>query len=171
VAETLGAHASNLAIAAGSLPQPAKTQPAKNRHHYTPKPPKRAEPLRPITRGDAEARIGRSERTQANGAIKRPSNRCYAVAPPNALNRDQLYRCPSPRPASGSFFRHEKPDILVRFQMNVPARHTPSDCDGNFHLEADQDIGLFVTEKIRRLAGVKDTYTLITFNAFGGATA
>ena len=35
-----------------------------------------------------------------------------------------------------------------------------------FYLEADQDIGLFVTERVQTLAGVADTYTLITFNAF-----
>lgn len=40
---------------------------------------------------------------------------------------------------------------------------------GKFYLEPDQDVGLFVTDKVQRLAGVKDTYTLITFNAFGGA--
>ena len=39
---------------------------------------------------------------------------------------------------------------------------------GKFYLEADQDTGLFVTERIQTLAGVKDTYTLITFNAFLG---
>ena len=39
---------------------------------------------------------------------------------------------------------------------------------GKFYLEPEQDIGLFVTEKIQTLPGVKDTYTLITFNAFGG---
>ena len=39
---------------------------------------------------------------------------------------------------------------------------------GKFYLEADQDIGLFVTEKVQTLPGVKDTYTLIAFNAFGG---
>jgi len=39
---------------------------------------------------------------------------------------------------------------------------------GKFYLESDQDIGLFVTERIQTLPGVKDTYTLITFNAFGG---
>ena len=38
---------------------------------------------------------------------------------------------------------------------------------GKFYLEASQDIGLFVTERIQTLPGVKDTYTLITFNAFG----
>jgi DNA-binding Lrp family transcriptional regulator len=43
------------------------------------------------------------------------------------------------------------------------------DLIGKFYLEADQDIGLFVTEKIQTLPGVKDTYTLIAFNAFGGA--
>ncbi len=38
---------------------------------------------------------------------------------------------------------------------------------GKFYLDPDQDIGLFVTERVQSLAGVKDTYTLITFNAFG----
>ena len=39
---------------------------------------------------------------------------------------------------------------------------------GKFYLDANQDIGWFVTEKVQTLAGVKDTYTLIAFNAFGG---
>jgi DNA-binding Lrp family transcriptional regulator len=37
---------------------------------------------------------------------------------------------------------------------------------GKFYLEPDQDIGLFVTEQVQSLSGVRDTYTLITFNAF-----
>ena len=37
---------------------------------------------------------------------------------------------------------------------------------GKFYLGADQDIGLFVVERIQAVPGVKDTYTLITFNAF-----
>jgi DNA-binding Lrp family transcriptional regulator len=37
---------------------------------------------------------------------------------------------------------------------------------GKFYLDDDQDVGLFVTEKLQTLPGVKDTYTLITFNAF-----
>jgi hypothetical protein len=41
---------------------------------------------------------------------------------------------------------------------------------GKFYLEIDQDIGLFVTNKIQTLPGVEDTYTLITFNAFGGGS-
>ena len=41
---------------------------------------------------------------------------------------------------------------------------------GKFYLEAEQDIGQFVTEKIQTLPGVKDTYTLIAFNAFGSGT-
>ncbi len=40
---------------------------------------------------------------------------------------------------------------------------------GKFYLDPDQDTGLFVTEKIQTLPGVKDTYTLITFNAFTAA--
>jgi DNA-binding Lrp family transcriptional regulator len=37
---------------------------------------------------------------------------------------------------------------------------------GKFYLGPEQDTGLFVTEHIQTLTGVKDTYTLITFNAF-----
>lgn len=40
---------------------------------------------------------------------------------------------------------------------------------GKFYLEPNQDTGLFVTEKVQTLPGVKDTYTLITFNAFAGS--
>ena len=39
---------------------------------------------------------------------------------------------------------------------------------GKFYLEAEQDTGLFVTERLQTLPGVKDTYTIITFNAFVG---
>ena len=39
---------------------------------------------------------------------------------------------------------------------------------GKFYLEPDQDTGLFVTERLQTIPGVKDTYTLITFNAFVG---
>lgn len=37
---------------------------------------------------------------------------------------------------------------------------------GKFYLEPKQDTGLFVTERLQRLPGVADTYTLVTFNAF-----
>ncbi len=41
---------------------------------------------------------------------------------------------------------------------------------GKFYLEPGQDTGLFVTERLQTIPGVKDTYTLVTFNAFvGGA--
>jgi DNA-binding Lrp family transcriptional regulator len=39
---------------------------------------------------------------------------------------------------------------------------------GKFYLDPERDVGLFVTEQIQSLPGVKDTHTLITFNAFGG---
>jgi DNA-binding Lrp family transcriptional regulator len=42
---------------------------------------------------------------------------------------------------------------------------------GKFYLEPDQDTGLFVTEKLQTIPGVKDTYTLITFNAFTSGRA
>jgi DNA-binding Lrp family transcriptional regulator len=38
---------------------------------------------------------------------------------------------------------------------------------GKFYLQPEQDTGLFVTEKLQTLPGVADTYTIITFNAFG----
>lgn len=35
-----------------------------------------------------------------------------------------------------------------------------------FYLEDGTDIGRFVTEEVQTLPGIKDTFTLITFNAF-----
>jgi DNA-binding Lrp family transcriptional regulator len=35
------------------------------------------------------------------------------------------------------------------------------------YLPDEQDIGQFVVSKLQTLAGVKDTFTLITFKAFG----
>lgn len=35
-----------------------------------------------------------------------------------------------------------------------------------FYVDDDVDVGRFVTEKVQTLPGVKDTFTLITFNAF-----
>ena len=40
-----------------------------------------------------------------------------------------------------------------------------------FYLPNETDVGRFVTEKVQRLPGVKDTYSLITFNAFTGGAA
>ena len=40
------------------------------------------------------------------------------------------------------------------------------DLMGKFYLEPDQDIGLFVVETLQTVPGVKDTYTIQTFNAF-----
>lgn len=37
-----------------------------------------------------------------------------------------------------------------------------------FYLNPEDDTGLFVTERVQTIPGVKDTYTLITFNAFVG---
>jgi DNA-binding Lrp family transcriptional regulator len=42
---------------------------------------------------------------------------------------------------------------------------------GKFYLEPDQDIGLFVVERVQSVPGVKDTYTIQTFNAFSGGRA
>ncbi len=37
---------------------------------------------------------------------------------------------------------------------------------GKFYLAPEEDIGRFVTERLQTISGVKDTYTLIAFNAF-----
>ncbi len=37
---------------------------------------------------------------------------------------------------------------------------------GKFYLDPAQDTGRFVTERVQSLPGVRDTYTLIAFNAF-----
>jgi len=42
----------------------------------------------------------------------------------------------------------------------------PHDLLGKFYLDESQDTGLFVTERVQTLPGVRDTYTLIAFNAF-----
>jgi DNA-binding Lrp family transcriptional regulator len=39
---------------------------------------------------------------------------------------------------------------------------------GKFYLDAERDIGQFVVERVQTVPGVKDTYTLQTFNAFSG---
>ena len=35
-----------------------------------------------------------------------------------------------------------------------------------FYLEPSTDIGRFVTEQVQTIPGVRDTYTLVTYNAF-----
>ena len=35
-----------------------------------------------------------------------------------------------------------------------------------FYLDEAQDIGHFVAEKIQKIPGIRDTYTIITFRAF-----
>lgn len=37
---------------------------------------------------------------------------------------------------------------------------------GKFYVDNDADIGRFVTEQVQTLPGVRDTFTIITFNAF-----
>lgn len=35
-----------------------------------------------------------------------------------------------------------------------------------FYVRQESDIGHFVTEQVQRFAGIRDTYTIITFKAF-----
>ena len=41
------------------------------------------------------------------------------------------------------------------------------DLIAKFYLGDDADTGHFVNEKVHAIAGIKDTFTLITFKAFG----
>lgn len=34
------------------------------------------------------------------------------------------------------------------------------------YLEEDQDVGRFIAERLQTIAGIRDTYTLVTFKAF-----
>jgi DNA-binding Lrp family transcriptional regulator len=35
-----------------------------------------------------------------------------------------------------------------------------------FYLKEDEDVGRFIAEKVQPIAGIRDTYTIITFRAF-----
>jgi DNA-binding Lrp family transcriptional regulator len=65
---------------------------------------------------------------------------------------------------------YEVADAAVLNVEEVSEVHSTS---GNYdlmmkcYLPEDADIGHFVTEKLQRLPGVKDTYTIIAFKAFG----
>jgi DNA-binding Lrp family transcriptional regulator len=74
--------------------------------------------------------------------IKCEMGRAYAVA------REAADRIPE---ASEIFSTSGQYDLLAKF-----------------YLEPGSDVGLFVTEKVQTIPGVKDTFTLLTFNAFAG---
>jgi DNA-binding Lrp family transcriptional regulator len=65
---------------------------------------------------------------------------------------------------------YEVADAAVLNVEEVSEVHSTS---GNYdlmmkcYLPDDADIGHFVTEKLQRLPGIKDTYTIIAFKAFG----
>jgi len=65
---------------------------------------------------------------------------------------------------------YEVADAAVLNVEEVSEVHSTS---GNYdlmmkcYLPDDADIGHFVTEKLQRLTGIKDTYTIIAFKAFG----
>jgi len=64
---------------------------------------------------------------------------------------------------------YEVADTVVQTVESVSEVHSISgqhDLLLKCYLPEDQDIGHFVTDQIQRLAGVKDTFTLIAFKAF-----
>ena len=63
-------------------------------------------------------------------------------------------------------------EVAAAVAENVPQVSEVHSISGQYdlmmkcHLEDGQDIGHFVTEEVQRLAGVKDTFTLIAFKSF-----
>ena len=49
----------------------------------------------------------------------------------------------------------------------LPARAQPYDLLIKGHLAQGDDVGHFMNEKLHSLAGIRDTFTMITFRAFG----
>ncbi|MEE8276491.1 MAG: Lrp/AsnC ligand binding domain-containing protein [Alphaproteobacteria bacterium] len=65
---------------------------------------------------------------------------------------------------------YEVADAAVMNVEQVSEVHSTSgqfDLMMKCYLPDDQDIGHFVTSKLQTLPGVKDTFTIITFKAFG----
>lgn len=65
---------------------------------------------------------------------------------------------------------YEVADVAVMNVEQVSEVHSTSgqfDLMMKCYLPDDQDIGHFVTSKLQTLPGVKDTFTIITFKAFG----
>ncbi len=64
-------------------------------------------------------------------------------------------------------------DVADRAMSDVEAVSEVYSVSGNYdllmkcYLDDGVDIGHFVTERIQRLPGVADTFTIITFKAFG----
>jgi DNA-binding Lrp family transcriptional regulator len=64
---------------------------------------------------------------------------------------------------------YEVADAAVQTIQEVSEVHSTSgqyDLLVKCYLPDEQDVGHFVTERIQRLPGVKDTFTLIAFKAF-----
>lgn len=65
---------------------------------------------------------------------------------------------------------YEVADELVQNFEEVSEVHSTSgqyDLLVKCYLPEDSDIGHFVTEKLQRLPGIADTFTIIAFKAFG----
>lgn len=107
-----------------------------------------------------------------------------AAAPPDALEAREggrIRAAAATEPAMRAIFVMIKCDMGQAYRVaremadgieELSEMHSISgqyDLLGKFYLEADRDIGLFVVEKVQTVPGVKDTYTLQTFNAFSGA--
>ncbi len=65
---------------------------------------------------------------------------------------------------------YEVADAVVQEVAQASEVHSTSgdyDLLVKCYLNDDDDVGRFVTDKLQTLAGVKDTFTLIAFKAFG----
>jgi DNA-binding Lrp family transcriptional regulator len=57
-------------------------------------------------------------------------------------------------------------EISERLQLDVRSVSGEYDLIVTVHLEKTQDVGRFVCEEIQTIPHIRDTYTIVTFNAF-----
>jgi DNA-binding Lrp family transcriptional regulator len=57
-------------------------------------------------------------------------------------------------------------EISDRLSLDVRSVSGEYDLIVTAHLDSDQDVGRFVCETIQTIPHIRDTYTLVTFNAF-----
>jgi DNA-binding Lrp family transcriptional regulator len=115
---------------------------------------------------------------------RRPHHVCLHVPPERDLSLDRNGErvegstiFPAGVPPMKAFFVQIKCELGKAYQVATAIADaeiaseiysTAGDYDllAKFYLEPDADIGHFVNEKVHKIKGIRDTYTIITFRAF-----
>jgi len=119
-------------------------------------------------------RIGADAHTDDDGAQRRLARLAVVAA------RRERVVIEAPAPDEDGFVAagrgHPLPHVageIVDAEIASEIYSTAGDFDllAKFYIPDDADIGHFVTERLQRLPGVKDTFTIIAFKAFSPDTA